>query len=424
MPSALRYDNFELLPSVKTPEGYLLCEGTVAAAGVLEYLRHDGSTRRELVLPETLNNIETLGSLAFKPLTDEHPDEPVTAENVDQLGVGKVMDVAYEPAGGFIRVKMMVDRADTVRKVEADDGSRGLSPGYNVEIDETPGVHPRFGRYDAIQTRRTNNHVAITKAPRAGMGAASFRVDSIPEGVGVMVRRCDETRSDGREEEEEDAPSTDRGVRTMPQITIDGVTYEVADAAAAQAIAGTLKNRVDMADDFEAKMAALEEIVTGLKAQIAEKDEQMDAIKGERDGLQAKLDQLSSSISGPAADGEDGEDGGDETGETQNDSIEDRVKWFEERVELLAFAERLDVADVYAKTNEALRREIVSSSLGDRFDSESGDGYIRAAFDVLKLREADRTDSYTQASSALAAPKAGGEAKAADEYKNRLMGRA
>ena len=111
MIEVLRYDTFEfeLKPSVRMGEGYLLCEATAAAPGVLRYMQRDGSIRRELVLPETLNNADTLGSLMFKPVTIEHPNVPVNVDNVAEFGVGKVIKVDYAPLGGFVTVGMLID---------------------------------------------------------------------------------------------------------------------------------------------------------------------------------------------------------------------------------------------------------------------------------------------------------------------------
>lgn len=189
MIEVLRHDTFEfeLKPSVHMGEGYLLCEATAAAPGVLRYMQHDGSIRRELVLPETLNNLDTLGSMKFKPVTIEHPNVPVTLDNKAEFGVGTVIDVAYEPLGGFVKVGMLIDRPDAVARIDSEKSFRGTSPAYLVKLDETPGVHSLFGRYDAIQVARLNNHFALTVAPRGGFDRASFRVDSMPSGAAVML---------------------------------------------------------------------------------------------------------------------------------------------------------------------------------------------------------------------------------------------
>lgn len=66
-----RFDRGELRSAVRTPEGYYLAEAYVARPGVYEYLNADGSTRRELILPEELHHADSLATLARKPVTLE-----------------------------------------------------------------------------------------------------------------------------------------------------------------------------------------------------------------------------------------------------------------------------------------------------------------------------------------------------------------
>src|SRR5690606_36395618 len=70
-------------------------------------------------------------------------------------------------------------------------GKSGLSPGYTCRIDETPGTHPIFGPYDAIQRDRVYNHVAHTDSPRGGP-TVRLRVDSAyqidPRGTTMLTR--------------------------------------------------------------------------------------------------------------------------------------------------------------------------------------------------------------------------------------------
>ncbi|MFU8803619.1 MAG: DUF2213 domain-containing protein, partial [Bradymonadaceae bacterium] len=171
-----RYDRGELKSAVRTDEGYYLVEGFVSRPGVLEYRQADGSIRRELVLPEELHRADSLATLARKPVTVEHPPEFVSPENVEKYGVGDTDgEVEVEAMGGFVKVKMAVRRKDGIAAI--DQGIKELSPGYLCDLEETPGDHPEWGRYDAIQRNRRYNHTAITRAGRAG-SQVSLRADS------------------------------------------------------------------------------------------------------------------------------------------------------------------------------------------------------------------------------------------------------
>jgi len=147
-----------------------------AREGILIYRRADGSTFRELVTLDALRSMA--GGLPRGPITLEHPPEFVTPDNVARYGVGDVdgeMVIEEDKQGAFARVKIAVRRRDALDAVAA--GKQELSPGYDVEVDPTPGVDPRFGAYDSRQLSRAVNHLAIVDRARGGPTVA-LRIDS------------------------------------------------------------------------------------------------------------------------------------------------------------------------------------------------------------------------------------------------------
>lgn len=148
-------------------DGTMLFTARVAKPGVLVYRDALGGERRELVLPEHLHQKDSLATLGRATVTLEHPDDDVSPDNVGELGVGDVDGfVETEEAGGFVTVRLAVRRRDALDAISR--GVREVSPGYKLPIDETPGTHPVYGRYDAIQGPRIYNHVAIVESARGG----------------------------------------------------------------------------------------------------------------------------------------------------------------------------------------------------------------------------------------------------------------
>ena len=193
---ATRYDTAPLTTKSwhQTPEGYLFVPGVLARDGVLEYRRADGSTRRELRLPETNRDPATLQSFASLPVTIEHPPELINASNIHQYGVGQVdPEVLYEekiPGKGFVSavVRLYQERGVNAARTDAKE----LSVGYTIELDETPGiwVDPETGqrlRYDAVQRTVRGNHLALTKKARAGPECC-LRIDSSDNDIATPVR--------------------------------------------------------------------------------------------------------------------------------------------------------------------------------------------------------------------------------------------
>lgn len=270
--------------------------------GILEYQNPDGSVRRELVTRRAVDT--TADTIGQKTITLHHPDGGVvTPENVQELGVGNVgskVVVEERPAmGGYCQVLTVLRRADAIAAFESGEANEG-SCGYDVDLDETPGVHPVFGRYDARQLDTRVNHFAMVPAGRAGPEVRFIRADSADRaGVLVTPLERDNTQS---------GPT--RLDNTMKHLILMlgllGVTQRAdakEDDLGEAAVAGLRKLKAD-AEELKAKLGAAEAggddlkdflaaagvaDLAGLKAKLADMATSMQALKGERDALQAKL---------------------------------------------------------------------------------------------------------------------------------------
>ncbi len=200
MKTVLRFDRGSLRKPEKTPQGFLRVDGIASRTGVFEYRNDNGSIRRELRLPEDVFAQQALNGFEGAPLTDGHPDEAVTMSNVKRYEVGTVTGPARRD-GDFVAATIMVKDPKVIAKLER--GDTGLSVGYAVDLDETPGNHPVFGRYDAIQRNIVINHLAVGVQPRAGE-RARVRMDSAHEidpqhmrtEANVMADQTDKQRAD------------------------------------------------------------------------------------------------------------------------------------------------------------------------------------------------------------------------------------
>lgn len=154
-----RIDSFE-----KTEEGYLVCYGTAAKSGVMSYYTADGKELRDYVPPDTLRN--SVKSLINKPLTLEHPPGLIDSKTAKKYRIGVVLDAWYDEGGAQQCVKLLVDDAVAVSKIETREITQ-LSPGYRVTRQRVEG-----GEYNRVQTARENNHLALTKHARGGTETA------------------------------------------------------------------------------------------------------------------------------------------------------------------------------------------------------------------------------------------------------------
>jgi hypothetical protein len=171
---AVRIDRGTLRSPRRTSAGALRVDGVFTRAGVFVYLNKDGTQRRELRPPDEVFRKDALESFQLVPITDDHPPELVRADNRDRYQRGMTGEDVRREDEQVVGSLVVTDVA-TINKMEA--GKVGLSCGYEVELDETPGEDPRYGRYDAIQRNIRGNHLALVYEPRAGKEAC-VRMDA------------------------------------------------------------------------------------------------------------------------------------------------------------------------------------------------------------------------------------------------------
>jgi hypothetical protein len=248
---------------VKTADGFWAVSGHVARTGVQEYRDSKGGIRRELRLPEDVS--ASLPSFALQPLTNDHPPEMVDPHNAEKYVAGAVGEAKMD--GGWVVAPLKIYTADAIAAVEA--GRVQLSVGYSCRLDFVGGDW-QGQRYDAIQRDIVVNHVALVDSARAG-SAARLRLD----GNDAISIACDTSRA---------APSTSEN-KSMAQIKLDGMTFEVADAnapaAVDRAIAAARK-------DGEDKASAAEQAKKNAEAMLVSVTKERDALQGRLDGKLAE----------------------------------------------------------------------------------------------------------------------------------------
>lgn len=357
-------DRVELGGTRRTNDGYLVTEARCARGGNIQDYRGSeiGEGKPDQVFkvyrPEDeVFKADSLASYAYKPVTWQHPDKPVTAdtwrkEAVGQLGSEVVRD------GEFVRVPMMIADGGAIKGIE--DGTREISMGYDCELVMEAGTTPDGRAYDAYQRNIRINHCAIVPAGRAG---PQCRIgDSAP-------------RTNQQE-----------GTTMAKSVTIDGKTFEVADNVAALISDGKIQEAlVASAKGLADAQAAL--TTANARADVAEKLAK--DTKAELDDLKAKQP-TADAISKIASD--------------LVDTIE-AAKAIAPKVE------------TKGKTADAIKSEVVVAAIGDTAKGKDA-AYYAAAFDMLAKA---KTDADPVAAAIKSAADAGGSTndavkKANDDY--------
>lgn len=357
-PRVQRFDAGVLRPSHTTDEGFIVCEAFVARPGVYEYIQPDGQVIRELILPEELHRADSLGTLALKSVTLEHPPEDVTPDNYERHAAGDVGAEVSVVEGGYVKVILTAKRRDAIAALQG--GIQETSPGYTCRIEPTSGEHPEYGRYDRIQRDRRYNHLAITKRARGGP-TIHARVDGAV--VTAPVRGAYQRRTDALFA---DLPPAG-GSTAEPRSQDMAITDEDI-----QRIAAALQGRGPSRQDGDDKYDALAKKVDKLA-------EQMDAFM-----KSSKKDE----------DGEEDEEGEDGASKKDSAGAPDFKTYYHQRrrLEQLAQAHRLDAEEVEGMENAELAKAIVlEANPKARKDAEPR--YYLDALDFLEQPASERQDS-------------------------------
>jgi hypothetical protein len=153
-----------------TSDGYMVCQPRIARTGIqlyrgIEVGRPDLEEVRVYRPESEVFSRDAVRTLAGKPVTIEHPDEPVTAANWRDNAVGYLGDEILRD-GEFIRVPLHLMDASAIEEVKS--GRSQLSVGYTSQLDWADGVTPSGEKYHVKQTAIRANHVAITHTARGG----------------------------------------------------------------------------------------------------------------------------------------------------------------------------------------------------------------------------------------------------------------
>ena len=359
--------------------GYLRIDGIAAHVGILEYMEADGSIVRELVTEETLFNTDSIASLIGSPVTLDHPPELVSPANYSKYSVGSVNNARRD--GDNLVVSLSVIGKDALTAIES--GIEELSPGYSVDLDETPGEW-NGQKYDRAQLNRRYNHQSIVDSARGGR-ICSLRFDgaTVPNNEGNQ----------------------------MTQVKLPGGgTVEVADAAAAATISAALTKQGKRLDSTKTQLSKLvkslspklkfdaddvlkekentdeEEVVSvDVDAVVAAVDQVVET-------LQAQVDELTeaTATSDPELTNmDDDEDKKDPSIKT--DSLSKMLGIIENAKKLKPSITHLDGKRV--KTAREIQVEaLIAAKQGFNADGKS-DAYIAARFDAATEGLQTRTDS-------------------------------
>lgn len=314
----------------KTSDGYLVADAAVARTGIQHYLgREVGRPDMPIVRvhrpDKSVFAKDAMKSYAHRPMTNDHPADPVTSENWKDVAIGQTGgDVMRD--GDFVRVPLVLMDQAAINDWEA--GKVELSMGYSADIVFQSGVTDSGEEYDAIQTNLAMNHLALVNKARGGDklrigdsgNAGIIHPAHTNEGGHMADSNLRKVIVDGLSVE-----TTDQGAQA-----IDKLTKQVGDAKA---------ENVALADSHKAAIAAKD-------AEIAKKD--------------AEIDSLKSKVMDAAA-------------------LDAAVI---ARADLISKAKTVADQDYTGKSEAEIRKMAVAKKFGDAAVADKSAEYIEARFDI------------------------------------------
>jgi len=256
----------------RTQEGYLVATARIARTRIQKYRAYElgfvGDHIVNVYRPESeVFHKDAIQSLSRVPVTINHPDELVTADNWKDFAVGEVGDEVMRD-GDWLVVSPMLKDASALEV--AATTHRQISMGYTAELRD---ADPKTGAdYEMYNLRF--NHLALVPEGRAGSEARIG--DSVNWGASP-VNVEDETMT----------------VELKTVVLGDkAVQVEAKDAETVAAILKDHKAALDEKDkeigELTAKLADAEAKVL-TDEQLAEKVEALAAAKARREAVRAKF---------------------------------------------------------------------------------------------------------------------------------------
>jgi hypothetical protein len=221
-----------------------------------------------------------LDSLKLIPITDQHPDEMVTVDNVKKYLIGMVGE-EISRKDEYVTGNMIITDKNMVETIQArkDFGlTTELSGGYTCFVTKEDGTHPKDGYYNAKQTNIKYNHLSIVDMARAG------------ENVRIMDSKDKDPEKDsdtnglngkGNATKEDNMPDLVKFIRRetkMDSFTVDQISCEIPEESfeAVELLSNKLDEAISLIgeltkkrDELQGKIDQSEEVVEGLRNDIA-----------------------------------------------------------------------------------------------------------------------------------------------------------
>ena len=169
---------FDMLINERT--GFLTVNAVIARTGIQEYLNselgEEGTGIVGVFRPaEEVTSKKSMDSFVNIPVTDDHPSEMVTVDNIQKYSKGSISSVIVVQLDGESALQTILTITDKDLIALVQSGKKELSVGYENVLVQKEGKY-KGKDYRYIQTDIFANHIAVVDAGRCG-GICSLALD-------------------------------------------------------------------------------------------------------------------------------------------------------------------------------------------------------------------------------------------------------
>jgi hypothetical protein len=240
-----------------TPEGFMNVNAILARTGIQSYstdedilkpllselpahLRNPGKIVRMLRPDTEVFSTDSLASIAFKPVTNNHPPNNISAKDAKNYIIGIAKEAMQE--SDYVKGELTIYDQKTIDDIKG--GKKQISLGYSSDWEMKEGIDSKFGPYDGIMKNIRANHIAIVANGRAG------------NNVKILDKK---------------------GSLKMAERSIGNVKLEIAD------------DKVGVIDALVLDAEKAKKDLVDATAANVELQKKIDALTGEKDALNAKI---------------------------------------------------------------------------------------------------------------------------------------
>lgn len=260
----------------ETQEGYLTGNINVTGAGVFHYLGDDHKFVGRLRSVEEVK--KATASINCKPVTLQHPNQPVTLDNIDELSVGmSANDASFDGLNNHVTITVTSPKAIKAIK---DGAVKAISMGYRCSVVQNDGVW-QGSKHKQEQKDIVYNHIALVREGRAG-DQVKFCVGDAAEAEDIFdISETDYSPVDPKKGESahfENDNKQKQEQSNMKTIQLDGVDYQ-ADEKVIEALQAAQ-------DDASTKLDEIHTLLDGIDerdSRIADLEEQLSTANDEID---------------------------------------------------------------------------------------------------------------------------------------------